>query len=123
MKCFLGLLVGCLLLTGCDSSNDQRTDRDNTAVNARDANDATVTPIDQSNESKDIDEVAAIRKAVLDIDDLSTNGKNVKIITGEGRVVLRGPVDSQSEKEAIEQVAKRIAGNATVVNELEVETD
>jgi osmotically-inducible protein OsmY len=79
--------------------------------------------MDQSNASKDIDQVAQVRRAVLDIDSLSSNGKNVKIITGNGQVILRGPVDSQSEKDAIEQAARSVAGTATIINELEVETD
>lgn len=92
-------------------------------MNERDADDRTVTPMDQSNDSADIDQVAAIRKAVLDIEDLSVNGRNVKIITDGGKVVLRGPVESAAERDAIAQVAEKLAGAGNVTNELEVEKD
>mgnify|MGYP003636301932 CR=1 FL=1 len=117
-------LVG-LLLVGCtfDSTKPAPSDRDNTAVNERDADDRTVTPMDQSNASADIDQVAAIRKAVLDIEDLSVNGRNVKIITDGGKVVLRGPVASSTERDAIARIAGKVAGTGNVTNELEVEKD
>lgn len=124
MKRYAGLLVGCVLLSACDGdAYNQPTDRDNTGVNQRDAENPSATPLDQSNDSTEIDQVAEIRQAVMAIEDLSTNGQNVKIITGEGRVTLRGPVNSQTEKDAIEQAAKRIAGEANVVSELEIESD
>lgn len=123
MKRYFGIFAACLLFTGCNNSTTApMNDRDNTAVNERDADGGTVTPIDQSNDSKDVDQVAAIRSEVMDIDDLSTNGQNVKIVTGGGRIVLRGPVDSQAEKDAIANAAKKHAGTSIIVNELEVES-
>lgn len=122
MKRYVGVVLACVLVTGCENQSAvQPTERDNTAVNRRDANDSTLTPMDQSNASADIDQVAAIRKAVMDIDDLSVNGQNVKIITGNGSVVLRGPVASQAEREAIEKAAAKFAGSNKIVNELEIE--
>lgn len=121
-------LLLALLLFGVGCSNDNSnmaTDRDNTAVNERDADSpGMATPFDQSNEQSDIDLVAKIRSEVVEIDDLSTNGKNVKIITNAGRVILRGPVDSAAERDAIEAVAKRNASDdSNVTSYLEVETD
>lgn len=125
MRSALGAAGLCLLLVGCDvdRTSSGTVDRDNTAVNQRDADDHSVTPMDQSNESSDIDQVAAIRRAVLDIDDLSVNGRNVKIVTDAGKVVLRGPVASATERDAIAAEAERIAGVGNVKNELEIETD
>ncbi|MDA8745856.1 BON domain-containing protein [Rubripirellula amarantea] len=126
MKILQLAVVGLIFtVAGCDSKTPSTPvdDRDNTAVNARDVDGATMTPMDQSNDSDDIDQVAAIRSAVLDLEDLSTNGRNVKIITDGGQVVLRGPVASDSERDAIVQVAERIAGSGNVNNQLEVETD
>jgi len=50
----------------------------------------------------------------------STNAKNVKIITNEGTVTLRGPVKSDKEKAEIEAKAKRVAGVKKVDNQLEI---
>ena len=122
MKRYFGVVLACVLVTGCENmSAVQPTERDNTAVNQRDANDSKLTPMDQSNGAEDIDQVAAIRKAVMDINDLSVNGQNVKIITGNGSVVLRGPVASQAERDAIEKAAAKFAGSSKIVNELEIE--
>lgn len=114
------IAISCgLLLSGCDVPN-ATTDRDNTAVNERDAGGHTVTPLDQSNTQAGVDQVAQIRSQVLEIDDLSVNGRNVKIVTDGDRVVLRGPVATAKERDAIVAVAKRIAGNGKVTDELEV---
>ncbi len=122
------VIVGvCVLLCGCSSESSSPTtvgvDRDNTAVNERDAGEASITPMDQSNAPEDIDQVATIRSEVLEIDGLSINGRNVKIITDRGKVVLRGPVASETERDSIAEIAKRIAGEGNVNNLLEVEKE
>ncbi len=128
---FLGfILMACLIAAGCDGTTttpntgtNSGTDRDNTAVNERDANSGQLTPFDQSNSAADIELVAKIRAQVLEIDDLSINGRNIKIITNAGKVVLRGPVNSAAERTSIEQVAKRVAGDTNVNNQLEINND
>lgn len=94
--------------------------KDNTAINERDEDGHTATPADQSNDQADIDLTANIRSSVLEIDDLSVNGRNVKIISNDGNVILRGPVATTAEKERIGEVAVKIAGEGHVTNELEV---
>jgi hyperosmotically inducible periplasmic protein len=54
---------------------------------------------------------------------LSMNAKNVKIIVRDGKVTLRGPVDSQKEKETIDAEAAQIVGKDQLNNELEVKAD
>ena len=76
--------------------------RDNTEVNVRDRSDAAKTPIDQNENRKDIDITANIRKRVVDTK-MSVNAQNVKIITQDGKVTLRGPVKSDDEKKQIEE--------------------
>lgn len=123
-------------LAGCDSSVGSGPTRttnaapetaqgavaaDNTGNNRGDAGREAMTPIDQSESSEHIKRTADIRQAVLADDTLSTNADNCKIITDEaGRVWLRGVVDSAGEKALVEQIARRIAGTNTVMNELEV---
>ena len=93
---------------------------DNTAVNERDTEGRTQTPFDQSNEQSDIELVAKIRQQVLDINGLSINGRNIKIITNQGKVVLRGPVASVAERTNIVTVATKIAGDGNVNDQLDL---
>ena len=51
---------------------------------------------------------------------MSTNAKNVKIITIDGQVTLRGPVNTAEEKRLIGEIANRIAQAGHVDNQLEV---
>ncbi len=95
---------------------------DNTTVNKVDRDMATKTPMDQSNAKADIDITAAIRRAIMEDKSMSTNAQNCKIITEGGVTTLRGPVNSQSEKDAIEAKAKSVAGVTRVDNQLEVKT-
>jgi osmotically-inducible protein OsmY len=53
-------------------------------------------------------------------DSLSTTAHNVKIITVDGVVTLRGPVNNDQEKAKIADAAKKIAGVKQVDNQLEV---
>lgn len=96
-------------------------DADNTGVNARDVKTRNWTAFDQSNKQADIDLVANLRSEVLKLDNLSMNARNIKIITNAGHVVLRGPVKSVGEREAIEKVVRRIAGDDNIDNQIEVE--
>ena len=93
---------------------------DNTGINVRDRNDATLTPGDQSETEADRTLTQQIRKAVMADDSLSTTAKNIKIITINGVVTLRGPVNSPHEKETIAAKAQQIAGVNSIDNQLEV---
>lgn len=93
---------------------------DNTGRNVRDRGGDTLTPADQSERAADVDLTQRIRKAVTADDSLSTTAKNVKIITVNGVVTLRGPVKSEQEREKIAATAQQIAGVKQVDNQLEV---
>jgi len=125
----LGLVLVTLLF-GCSkkdnaSKNDQPSQTtaaapDNSGRNERDRNDATKTAGDQSESQADRTISQNIRKAVTADDSISTNGKNVKIITSDGVVTLRGPVKSDAEKSNIANKAKQVAGVKNVDNQLEI---
>ena len=51
---------------------------------------------------------------------LSTYAHNVKIITQNGMVTLKGPVRSDEEQRVIEAKAREIAGENNVISELDV---
>ena len=93
---------------------------DNTARNVRDRNSRTLTPLDQGNSQADIDTTVQIRKEIIATDGMSLNAKNVKIITVNGHVTLRGPVNTADEKRQIGDIANRIAESSNVDNQLEV---
>jgi hyperosmotically inducible periplasmic protein len=93
---------------------------DNTRNNQRDRSDETKTSGDQSNTSEDVKITAAIRRAIVRDRSLSMAAKNVKIITANGMVTLRGPVKSDTEKAKIVELAQSAAGNAKIDNQLEV---
>ena len=128
------LTTAVLMLAGCNEGKSRSTasnvtppsadgtavKRDNTEVNTRDRSDAAKTPIDQNENQKDIDITANIRKRVVDTK-MSVNAQNVKIITQDGKVTLRGPVKSADEKTQIEKLAHEVAGAANVDNQLEVQ--
>src|SRR5262249_59828182 len=83
---------------------------DNTGRNVRDRDEATKTAQDQAENEADRTITQNIRQAINADDSLSTNAKNVKIITNDGTVTLRGPVKNEQEKTAVEAKAKQVAG-------------
>jgi len=93
---------------------------DNTGINKRDRDKDTLTPLDQGNTTSDINTTAEIRKGIIAKDGMSVNAKNVKIITANGEVTLRGPVDTADEKRQIGEIADNLAGANKVSNQLEV---
>jgi len=76
---------------------------DNTAKNVRDRSDSTLTPGDQSKSEADRETTRRIRRALTSNDQLSTDAKNIKIITVDGKVTLRGPVKTQEEQKKHQQ--------------------
>jgi osmotically-inducible protein OsmY len=63
---------------------------------------------------------AAVRRAVVAQSGLSMDGKNIKIITMNNAVTLRGPVKDGEERTTIDKIARAAAGPAKVDNQLEV---
>jgi len=93
---------------------------DNSRVNARDKDEKALTPMDQGGSEADRKITQQIRQAVMKDGSLSFNAKNVKIITVNGKVTLRGPVKTAAERSAIDAAAKSAAGANQVDNQLEV---
>jgi len=102
------------------SASDERAD--NTGKNERDRSGSSATPGDQGGSEADRRVTQQVRKAVVDDSKLSTAAKNVKIITADGVVTLRGPVKTSQEKSQIAAIAQRIEGVKRVDNQLEIES-
>ena len=94
---------------------------DSTEKNARDKDNATLTPTDQARGSQiDVEVTRRIREALTADNALSTNGQNIKIVTLNGRTTLRGPVKDAKEQARIVKEASNIVGPSNVANQLEV---
>ena len=98
------------------------SDADDTARNERDREGETLTPIDQGKSESDVEITRAIRRAVVAEKTFSTDARNVKIITRDGVVTLRGPVETPAEKTQIGSLAARPEGVKRVDNQIEVAT-
>src|SRR6478736_5503132 len=117
------LCISTLALSAYAQNKETTTTQpavDNTAKNARDKSGETQTSGDQSNTPEDIKITAAIRRAIVADDSLTMTATNVKIITAEGIVTLRGPVKTDEEKMKIAQIAQKEAGGMKIDNQLEV---
>jgi osmotically-inducible protein OsmY len=101
-------------------TNSSQAPADNTTVNQRDRNSASPTADQQKENQPDRQLTQQIRRAIITDKSLSTYGHNVKIVTQDGMVTLKGPVRSDDEKQAIEAKAKQIAGADKVTDQLEV---
>jgi hyperosmotically inducible periplasmic protein len=114
------LVVAVTAVSMAAVAADEKTNPDNTAINKRDRSGETNTSGDQSNTSADLKVTQAVRRALMQDSQLSTTAKNIKVITANGQVTLRGPVNTAEEKAKIDQIAKSAAGGAQIVNQLEV---
>lgn len=93
---------------------------DNTGKNERDQDTAALTPTDQGENEVDRTITQQARAGVVGADQVSMSGKNVKIITVDRVVTLRGPVESAQEKKQIASIVKRVDGVKRVDNQLEI---
>ena len=93
---------------------------DNTKVNKRDQSKTEPTADQQKENASDRDITRRIRRAILKDKSLSSYAHNVKIITQDGTVTLRGPVRTDEDKQAVEAKVKQVAGEDKVTSELEV---
>ena len=109
--------------TPSDPASSDSTEADNTKRNSSEENKNTDTAEKQSNSKDDLALTQKIRQAVMKDGSLSMNAKNAKIIAQDGRITLKGPVDSQQEKDTIGGEAGEIAGKDKVDNQLEVQAE
>jgi len=102
-------------------STDTKPKPDNTAVNKRDRNPDEAAADQQKMNKADRALTARIREALMADKNLSTYAHNVKIISQDGTVTLKGPVRSDDEVKSI--MAKAIEGTGSadkVINQMSV---
>jgi hyperosmotically inducible periplasmic protein len=96
---------------------DQQTAPDNTRANK---DQSAPTADDQSMNPADREIVQKIRKSIHADDSLSMYAQNIKIISQDGKVTLRGPVRSVDDKKSIQAKAVAVAGKGNVTNLLKI---
>jgi hyperosmotically inducible periplasmic protein len=120
MKRTLLVLASVCALGLAATAADEKTKADNTGMNERDRSGETQTSGDQSNSSADLKITQAIRQALMKDSELSATAKNIKIITNNGHVTLRGPVKNAQEKAKVDHLARSAAGHAKIDDQLDV---
>jgi hyperosmotically inducible periplasmic protein len=113
-------LLMCGLYSNALAQSPTATAPDNSGINVRDRASNAMTAGEQSGSKGDLKLTASIRRAIVKDKSLSMMAHNVKIISVNGEVTLRGPVKSDQEKTAIASKAQALAGTDKVDNQLEV---
>jgi hyperosmotically inducible periplasmic protein len=116
----LGLLVSCasvFAMTPPRQQDPQQTPADNTAKNK---DQAPPTADQQKMNPADRAITQKIRQSIHQDKSLSTYAHNIKIVTQDGKVTLRGPVRTEEEKTRLQAKAVAVAGQENVTNQLEV---
>ena len=116
---FLGASMPARLVS---QDNTQQPAPDNSKTNQRDRDQSSPTADQQKENRSDRDITQQVRRAIEKDKSLSTYAHNVKIITQNGQVTLKGPVRSEEEKRAVEAKAAEVAGGDKVNNELDVKS-
>jgi osmotically-inducible protein OsmY len=117
---FASLLLGGWALAGAQSNDQSTPQPDNTKMNQGDHDPNAVTADQQGKNKSDRDITQQVRKAIIADKSLSTYAHNVKVITQNGTVTLKGPVRSDDEKQAIAAKAAEVVGGDKVTNQLEI---
>ena len=98
------------------SATSAQTAPDNSAQNK----DQGLTADNQTDAKGDRLTTANIRKAIMADKDLSTYAHNVKVVTVNGAVTLKGPVKSDEEKEKVATDAASVVSADKITNHLTV---
>jgi osmotically-inducible protein OsmY len=116
------LVLGCgtLVLAQDSAGQNAPSSSDNTKMNQRDRTQNEPTADKQQNNRSDLEITKQVRKAIEADKSFSTYAHNVKVITQNGQVTLKGPVRSEGEKHAVEARAAEVAGDGKVNSELTV---
>ncbi len=117
-----GLLLGSMALGYAqDASSGQASPApDNSKMNQQDQSKSEPTADQQKENRSDRDITQQIRQSIMKDKSLSTYAHNIKVITQNGQVTLKGPVRSESEKESIGTKATEVAGASNVTNDLDI---
>jgi osmotically-inducible protein OsmY len=116
----LGLLMFCVSPMAAPIAQAQDTQQPAPDNTKRNKDQAPPTADQQKMNPTDRAITQKIRKAIHEDKSLSTYAHNIKVITQDGKVTLRGPVRSEEEKSNLQAKAVSVAGEENVSNQLEV---
>jgi hyperosmotically inducible periplasmic protein len=124
VRSYVSIFACSLMLAGSmlagPAARAQQAEPDNTKTNKGDANAGAATADQQKMNPADRATTKKIRSALMDDKALSTYAHNIKIITRDGMVTLKGPVRTEEERTEIAAKAQEIAGATNVTNKLTV---
>jgi hyperosmotically inducible protein len=112
----MSLLIAPIMVAEAIPQESQQPAADNTKTNAS----ASPTADQQKMNPSDRTMTQKIRMAIHNDKSLSTYAHNVKIITQDGKVTLKGPVRSEDEKSNIAMKAAAVAGDGNVDDQLTI---
>lgn len=115
-----GTLIFSASLAATSIRQSQQPAPDNSKSNQGDANQGATTADQQKMNPADRETSRQIRSAIMKDKTLSTYSHNIKIITRDGKVTLKGPFRSDDEKANIEAKAAAVAGADNVTDLLTV---
>jgi hyperosmotically inducible periplasmic protein len=116
-----GLLTLCLFASSLPSLAAKPQSSSQTAPDNSDQNkNQHGTADNQSNATSDRQLTARIRKALISDKSLSTYAHNIKIITVNGSVTLKGPVKSEDEKQKVITDATSVVSADKITSQLTV---
>lgn len=113
---YIQFVLPAVLLAGGVACYGQ-TAPDNSKVNTRDRSSDAVTADQQKMNAADTKLTKDIRKSIMADRSLSTYAHNIKIISQNGMVTLKGPVKSDEEKTKLMAKAASIAGGQDKVTD------
>jgi osmotically-inducible protein OsmY len=114
------LFFGASLLASSVPQSGQQPAPDNTKNNQGDASKDATTADQQKMNPADRNTTRQIRKSIMQDQSLSTYGHNIKIITQDGKVTLKGPVRTADDKANIVAKAVAVAGADNVTDQLQI---
>jgi len=114
------IATGLMFTPKPTSSRSYQEQADNTKMNKGDADKDASTADQQKMNPRDRAITQKIRAEIMRDKSLSTYAHNVKIITQDGKVTLKGPVRTADEKAALEGKAFAVAGEGNVTSQIEI---
>ena len=114
------MLLAIAPIAQADDTPAPNKQADNSAQNVRDRPIDATTPLQQGESESDLSATKRIRKGVIADKSLSVNAHNIKIITRDGKVTLRGPVNSEAEKKTIIAIASNVVDPSAIDNQIDV---
>ena len=122
MKCrtALQLCASVCFAAALSWSAQAQTPADNSKVNTRDRDKSAVTADQQKENAQDRELTKKIRQALVQDKTLSSYAHNVKVVSQNGNVTLKGPVRSTEEKQAVEAKAAGVAGAGHITNQITI---